>query len=137
MTRTILTWLLSAVVLLGQAKKEEPVGLVLLPGGAKLIRAGVETPLAAKPGDKLKLTFKRGEETKEVEVELKISKTETLMRIRDAGTGFRPDLLPDPTDEEHLDVPHGRGVMLIRQMMDRVDYNDCGNQVTMFKQRTE
>src|SRR5258706_8824224 len=32
-------------------KKEEPVGLVLLPGSAKLTRAGVETPLAAKPGD--------------------------------------------------------------------------------------
>src|SRR5438093_958670 len=44
--------LLSAGVMLAQApKKEEPVGLVLLPGGAKLVRAGVETPLAAKPGD--------------------------------------------------------------------------------------
>jgi tetratricopeptide (TPR) repeat protein len=44
--------LLSASVLRADApKREEPVGLVLLPGGAKLIRAGVETPLAAKPGD--------------------------------------------------------------------------------------
>ena len=34
-------------------KKEEPVGLVLIPGGAKLLRAGVETPLAAKSGDVL------------------------------------------------------------------------------------
>ena len=47
----ILTCLLTAGILFGQPKKEEPVGLVLLPGGAKLIRAGVETPLAAKPGD--------------------------------------------------------------------------------------
>lgn len=74
---------------------------------------------------------------KQVEVELRVSKRETLMRIRDQGAGFRPDLLPDPTDEEHLDVPHGRGVMLIRQMMDKVEYNECGNQVTMIKQRTE
>jgi tetratricopeptide (TPR) repeat protein len=44
--------LLSANSLLAQPpKKEEPVGLVLLPGGAKLLRAGVETPLAAKAGD--------------------------------------------------------------------------------------
>ena len=42
-----------ATVLLAQPKKEEPVGLVLLPGGAKLVRAGVETPLAAKSGDVL------------------------------------------------------------------------------------
>src|SRR5205823_3514636 len=39
------------VVLAQPPKKEEPVGLVLLPGGAKLVRSGVETPLAAKPGD--------------------------------------------------------------------------------------
>src|SRR4051812_50213079 len=43
---------LPACLLLAEAqKKEEPVGLVLQPGSAKLIRAGVETPLAAKPGD--------------------------------------------------------------------------------------
>jgi len=46
-----LIWLLAASVALAQSKKEEPVGLVLTPGGAKLIRAGVETPLAAKSGD--------------------------------------------------------------------------------------
>src|SRR2546427_134261 len=45
---------LLASALLAQApKKEEPVGLVLMPGGAKLLRTGVETPLAAKPGDVL------------------------------------------------------------------------------------
>jgi tetratricopeptide (TPR) repeat protein len=43
--------LLSTGILLAQPKPEDPVGLVLLPGGAKLIRAGVETPLAAKAGD--------------------------------------------------------------------------------------
>jgi len=38
---------------LAAVQREEPVGLVLLPGGAKLLRAGVETPLAAKSGDVL------------------------------------------------------------------------------------
>ncbi|HTM52032.1 MAG TPA: tetratricopeptide repeat protein [Bryobacteraceae bacterium] len=54
MSRTGILFLaaFSAGAILAQPpKKEEPVGLVLLPGGAKLIRAGVETPLAAKPGD--------------------------------------------------------------------------------------
>jgi tetratricopeptide (TPR) repeat protein len=54
MSRAAWIWLLSASILLAQPpKKEEPVGLVLLPGGAKLLRAGVETPLAAKSGDVL------------------------------------------------------------------------------------
>jgi tetratricopeptide (TPR) repeat protein len=51
MRRAALLWLLPAVVFAQAPKKEEPVGLVLMPGGAKLLRAGVETPLAAKAGD--------------------------------------------------------------------------------------
>jgi tetratricopeptide (TPR) repeat protein len=51
-TRAAFLWLLFASTLFAQPpKKEEPVGLVLLPGGARLVRAGVETPLAAKAGD--------------------------------------------------------------------------------------
>src|SRR5258708_38272685 len=42
---------LPAIVVAQAPKKEEPVGLVLQPGSAKLTRAGVEPPLAAKPGD--------------------------------------------------------------------------------------
>src|SRR5262249_26947502 len=50
--RSFFVLLLSAGAVLAQApKKEEPVGLVLTPGGAKLLRAGAETPLSAKPGD--------------------------------------------------------------------------------------
>src|SRR5262249_27709765 len=48
-TLPIALFLLSTGAVLAQSKPEEPVGLVLTPGGAKLLRAGVETPLAAKP----------------------------------------------------------------------------------------
>jgi serine/threonine-protein kinase RsbW len=72
---------------------------------------------------------------KDVEVELHVSRTSAYMRIRDCGEGFCPEDLPDPTDDEHVDVPHGRGVMLIREMMDEVTYNACGNQVIMIKHR--
>lgn len=74
---------------------------------------------------------------KTVEVELHVSRQRTRMRILDQGCGFCPDALPDPTDEEHLDSPHGRGVMLIKEMMDEVEYNACGNQVTMLKLRSD
>ncbi len=72
---------------------------------------------------------------KTVEIEFKVSRNETIMRIRDEGPGFCPDSLPDPTSEELLDVPHGRGVMLIRQTMTSVEFNAAGNQVTMVKRR--
>ena len=53
--------------------------------------------------------------------------------IRDEGNGFDPDELPDPTDPANLARPHGRGVLLIRTFMDRVIYNDVGNEVTLIK----
>jgi serine/threonine-protein kinase RsbW len=74
---------------------------------------------------------------KMVEVELHISRQLTSMRILDQGCGFCPETLPDPTDDDNLESPHGRGVMLIKQMMDQVQYNPRGNQVTMIKHRTQ
>jgi tetratricopeptide (TPR) repeat protein len=35
------------------ARADEPVGLILSPGGSKLLRANTETPLSARPGDLL------------------------------------------------------------------------------------
>jgi tetratricopeptide (TPR) repeat protein len=43
--------LLALAVVQAQPRKEDPVGLVLAPGGAKVLRANTETPLAARAGD--------------------------------------------------------------------------------------
>lgn len=53
--------------------------------------------------------------------------------IRDEGSGFDPETLPDPTDPANLARPHGRGVLLIRTFMDEVTYNEVGNEVTLVK----
>lgn len=70
-----------------------------------------------------------------VELEFKVSTTTAFLRVKDQGDGFCPDDIPNPTDEEHLEVVHGRGVFLIQNMMSEVRYNDCGNEVTMIKHR--
>jgi serine/threonine-protein kinase RsbW len=43
--------------------------------------------------------------------------------IRDEGDGFFPDDLPDPLDEHNLLKEGGRGVLIIRSMMDDVTFN--------------
>jgi len=53
--------------------------------------------------------------------------------VRDEGRGFDHQHLPDPTDEDHLTLPYGRGIMLMRSYMDDVSYNDQGNEVTLVK----
>ena len=53
--------------------------------------------------------------------------------IRDEGPGFDPSSLPDPTRPENMLRVSGRGVLLIRTFMDRVEYNESGNQITLGK----
>lgn len=53
--------------------------------------------------------------------------------IRDEGTGFNPDEIPDATDPANIEKPCGRGLLLIHTFMDEVHYNNPGNEVTMTK----
>jgi serine/threonine-protein kinase RsbW len=39
--------------------------------------------------------------------------------------------VPDPTLEENLERGSGRGLLLIRAYMSRVEYNDKGNRLSM------
>jgi serine/threonine-protein kinase RsbW len=76
------------------------------------------------------------DENKRVEIEFKVTAESVYMRFKDQGQGFCPADLPDPRDEEHLECTNGRGVMLIREMMSQVIYNERGNEVTMVKHRS-
>jgi serine/threonine-protein kinase RsbW len=51
--------------------------------------------------------------------------------VRDEGQGFDPDSIPDPRLPENLERTGGRGIFLIRHLMDEVDYNECGNCVRL------
>lgn len=51
--------------------------------------------------------------------------------ISDEGPGFDPATLPDPTDPENLEKPGGRGVFLMRQLSDRIQFKDNGSTVEL------
>ncbi len=51
--------------------------------------------------------------------------------IKDQGPGFVPVAVPDPTAEENLDLPSGRGLMLMRAFMSSVDFAEGGTRVNM------
>jgi serine/threonine-protein kinase RsbW len=56
-----------------------------------------------------------------------------LVTITDPGPGFSPLELTDPQQLGRLYADHGRGVSLIRQLMDEVHFEHGGNQITMRK----
>jgi serine/threonine-protein kinase RsbW len=57
-------------------------------------------------------------------------------KVGDEGPGFSRDTVPDPTCPSRLLEPTGRGLLLINELMDEVRYNECGNQLEMFKRAT-
>jgi serine/threonine-protein kinase RsbW len=72
---------------------------------------------------------------KQVHVTCRVDGQETRVTIEDEGPGFDPNDVPDPTSEENLEKPGGRGIMLMRAFMSEVTYSDTGNEVLLVKAR--
>ena len=48
--------------------------------------------------------------------------TGMLVTVRDEGPGFSPDSVPDPRGAERIHLHHGRGIFLMRELMDHVEH---------------
>lgn len=75
--------------------------------------------------------------SKKITVRFYVSNDRIVIMVKDQGPGFSPDKVPDPTADENLERPNGRGIMLMHAYMTRVCYNDCGNEVWMLKERQQ
>ena len=51
--------------------------------------------------------------------------------VADKGQGFDYNNLPDPTDPVNIDKPHGRGVFLMKNLADKVEFKNNGNEVML------
>lgn len=54
-----------------------------------------------------------------------------VIEIKDSGSGFDRSALADPTHPERLLTPGGRGVFLMRRLVDQLEYNPTGNRVRL------
>ena len=68
---------------------------------------------------------------KRVRVEVTIREEEVTARVTDQGSGFDHTTVPDPTLPGNLSKPSGRGIFLMRSLMDEVQFNEQGNSVTL------
>ncbi|MGC2260532.1 MAG: ATP-binding protein [Candidatus Sulfotelmatobacter sp.] len=66
---------------------------------------------------------------------IRVSSTQgrIVIIVTDPGPGFTPKLLSDPKQGDKLYADHGRGVYLIRQLMDEVHFEQPGNEIRMWK----
>ncbi|WP_165226741.1 response regulator [Aquisphaera insulae] len=70
-----------------------------------------------------------------VRLDAGVTRAEASFTIRDEGPGFDPSTLPDPTDPANLWRIGGRGLLLIRTLMDEVRFNETGNEIVLIKRR--
>jgi len=56
-----------------------------------------------------------------------------LLVIDDEGSGYDPAQVPNPTQAQCLMETHGRGLFLMRRLMDRVRISRKGTRVTLVK----
>ena len=55
--------------------------------------------------------------------------------VTDEGPGFDPETIPEPILPEQLDGATGRGLFLIRKLVDTVQFNARGNSICMILRR--
>lgn len=74
----------------------------------------------------------QGEES-DIKISYTVKGGKFVFVVEDEGSGFDPMKVPDPTKKENIMKTGGRGVYLVRRLMDKVEFNKKGNRITLIK----
>lgn len=66
-----------------------------------------------------------------VRIRLEITPDAVRIHVTDEGSGFDPSVVPDPTLPENIERENGRGLFVLRHLVDRVTINEQGNAVCL------
>lgn len=72
-----------------------------------------------------------GDPSRSVRVAAELGPDTIRLEVTDDGPGFDPGGIGDPTLPSALRRPMGRGLFLIRNLADRVEFNEQGNTIWM------
>ena len=73
----------------------------------------------------------RSNPNKRVTVQYQVDSGRVVIEVEDQGEGFDPQAVPDPTRMENIEIPAGRGIILMRAYMTEVHFTAPGNRVRM------
>jgi len=77
----------------------------------------------------------REDRDKWVDVRAELRSDVIQVSVMDEGPGFDPSSIPEPTAPGRLDETGGRGLYLIRKLVDAVEFNAQGNVICMTLRR--
>jgi len=64
----------------------------------------------------------RKDASKTVTLSLQFTSKDVTIRVQDQGNGFEPERVPDPLAEENLLKEVGRGIFIVRSLMDDLEF---------------
>ncbi|MBA3894815.1 MAG: ATP-binding protein [Gemmatimonadales bacterium] len=70
-----------------------------------------------------------------VEVRAELLADVIRVYVTDQGPGFDPSAIPEPIRPDQIDEAGGRGLFLIRKLVDAVQFNEQGNSICMILRR--
>lgn len=73
----------------------------------------------------------KSDSRKKVCVTCTVNTDSIVVRVKDEGRGFDPNAVPNPLDEKNLLKESGRGIFLIRSMVDKLDFEITGSGTTV------
>jgi serine/threonine-protein kinase RsbW len=68
---------------------------------------------------------------KKIDIYFKAHPDHITFTVKDEGEGFNFNNLPDPTSPEMVDKPNGRGVFLMRNLADKISFEDNGSKAIL------
>jgi len=68
---------------------------------------------------------------KNIDISFKSSPNYVSFIVKDEGPGFNYSDIPDPTNPENIEKPNGRGVFLMRNLADKVSFEENGSRVIL------
>ena len=71
------------------------------------------------------------DESKKVFIDYQIIDKILVIKIKDEGSGFDYDNIPDPTAPENIEKPHGRGIFLMKHLVDSLEFLNNGSEVEL------
>jgi len=76
-----------------------------------------------------------GDPSRRVRVRAELHDADILLEVTDDGPGFNPAEVADPTLPDGLARSIGRGLFLIKNLADHVEFNEQGNSICMILRR--
>ena len=73
----------------------------------------------------------RGDPSRQVRIRVEVTADAVRLHVTDEGEGFDAETVPDPTAPENVGRENGRGLFVMRHLVDQVAFNEKGNGVCL------